>query len=274
MSVTLDQLKKLALDQYGFTVPNFAVNLIKGAGNAQVLAKPELRISEGEKAQLTIGDRIPIPTTTFNTQTALGGTGAIVPITSFQYQDVGIKIEMEPRVHHNKEITLKLTVEVSNLGTPVTFGGQTQPTISTRTISSTIRLKDGETNFLAGLIRTDKTNNSQDVPFLSDIPIVGRLLLGQEGQRDEHGPGDDDLAAHHPGAGHQRGRPAAGVRRHREQHFLPGRPPRRVVQRNPRTLRQPATAAAVGAEGAAGPAREAGPADKPRSHSRSLGRSE
>lgn len=174
--VTLNQLKKLALDQYGFTVPNFAVNLIKGAGNAQVLAKPELRISEGEKAQLTIGDRIPIPTTTFNTQTALGGTGAIVPITSFQYQDVGIKIEMEPRVHHNKEITLKLTVEVSNLGTPVTFGGQTQPTISTRTISSTIRLKDGETNFLAGLIRTDKTNNSQDVPFLSDIPIVGRLF--------------------------------------------------------------------------------------------------
>ncbi len=174
--ITLDQLKKLALSQYGFTVPNFQVNLIKSAGNAQVLAKPEMRISEGEKAQLTIGDRIPIPTTTFNTQNAIGGTGAIVPITSFQYQDVGIKIEMEPRVHHNKEVTLKLTVEVSNLGTPVTFGGQTQPTISTRTISSTIRLKDGETNFLAGLIRNDKSHNSQDVPFLADIPILGRLF--------------------------------------------------------------------------------------------------
>ncbi|MGH9440738.1 MAG: secretin N-terminal domain-containing protein [Thermoanaerobaculia bacterium] len=174
--ITLDQLKKLALSQYGFTVPNFAVNLIKGAGNATVLARPELRITEGEKAQLTIGDRIPIPTTTFNTQNALGGTGAIVPITSFQYQDVGIKIEMEPRVHHNKEVTLKLTVEVSNLGNPVTFGGQTQPTISTRTISSTIRLKDGETNFLAGLIRNDKSHSSQDVPFLADVPILGRLF--------------------------------------------------------------------------------------------------
>ena len=174
--ITLSQLKKLALDQYGFTVPNFALKLVKAAGDAQVLAKPELRISEGEKAQLTIGDRVPIPTTTFNTQTALGGTGAVLPITSFQYQDVGIKIEMEPRVHHNKEVTLKLTVEVSNLGTPVTFGGQTQPTISTRTISSTIRLKDGETNFLAGLIRNDKSTSSQDVPFLADIPLLGRLF--------------------------------------------------------------------------------------------------
>ncbi len=72
-----------------------------------------MRISEGEKAQLVIGDRVPIPITTFNTAQAIGGD--IVPITSFQYQDVGIKIEVEPRVHHNKEVTLKLTIEVSNL---------------------------------------------------------------------------------------------------------------------------------------------------------------
>jgi general secretion pathway protein D len=174
--ITLDQLKKLALSQYGFTVPNFALNLIKGATNAQTIAKPELRISEGEKAQLTIGDRVPIPVTTLNTQTAVGGTGAIVPITSFQYQDVGIKIEMEPRVHHNKEVTLKMTIEVSNLNGNVTSNGSTQPIISTRTISSTIRLKDGESNFLAGLIRNDKSRDSTDVPFLSDIPLVGRLF--------------------------------------------------------------------------------------------------
>ena len=186
--ITLDALKKLSLNQYGFMVPNFTVNILKSAGDAQVLAKPELRISEGEKAQLVIGDRVPIPTTTFNTQNALGGTGAIVPITSFQYQDVGIKIEMEPRVHHNKEVTLKLTVEVSNLGNPVTFGGQTQPTISTRTIASTIRLKDGETNFLAGLIRRDKQNSSSGIPFLSDIPIIGRLFSDKT-----HGEQSTDL---------------------------------------------------------------------------------
>jgi general secretion pathway protein D len=175
--ITLEALKHLSLNQYGFTVPNFTVNLIKDATDAQVLARPELRISEGEKAQLIIGDKVPIPTTTFNTQTAVGGTGAIVPITSFQYQDVGIKIEMEPRVHHNREVTLKLTVEVSNLNGSVTgSSGQSQPIIGTRTISSTIRLKDGETNFLAGLIRQDKSNGSADIPVLSDIPIIGRLF--------------------------------------------------------------------------------------------------
>ena len=175
--ITLEALKKLSLNQYGFTVPNFTINLLKSATDAQVLAKPELRISEGEKAQLVIGDRVPIPTTTFNTQTAIGGTGAVVPITSFQYQDVGIKIEMEPRVHHNKEVTLKLTVEVSNLNGSVPGSqGTSQPIISTRTISSTIRLKDGETNFLAGLIRRDKQNGTTGAPFLSDLPIVGRLF--------------------------------------------------------------------------------------------------
>jgi general secretion pathway protein D len=181
--ITLDQLKKLALDQYGFTVPNFTVNLLKTATDAQVLAKPEMRITEGEKAQLVIGDRVPIPTTTFNTQTAVGGTGAVVPITSFQYQDVGIKIEMEPRVHHNKEVTLKLTVEVSNLnGFVAGSQGTSQPIISTRTIASTIRLKDGETNFLAGLIRKDKQNTSKGWPFLTDLPIVGRLFTDKDTQ--------------------------------------------------------------------------------------------
>jgi len=73
-----------------------------------------------------------------------------VPITSFQYQDVGIKLDLEPRVHHNKEITLKLQVEISQISGYADAGsGQRQPIIGTRTIESTIRLKDGETNFLA-----------------------------------------------------------------------------------------------------------------------------
>jgi hypothetical protein len=100
-----------------------------------------------------------------------------VPITSFQYQDVGIKIDIEPRVHHNKEVTLKLTIEVSNLNGVVNgSNGQTQPIIGTRTITSTIRLKDGETNFLAGLIRTDNQRTKTSLPFLGDLPIIGHLF--------------------------------------------------------------------------------------------------
>ena len=173
---TWDQLKKASINSLGFTIPSQAtVNFIKNNTDAELLAKPQLRISEGQKAQLIIGDKVPIPTTTFNTGTTVGGN--IVPVTSFQYQDVGIKIDVEPRVHHNKEITLKLTVEVSNLNGSITVTqGQSQPIIGTRTISSNIRLKDGETNFLAGLLRQDKQSTTTTIPFLGSIPILGRLF--------------------------------------------------------------------------------------------------
>jgi general secretion pathway protein D len=170
-----DQLKKLAISSLGFTIPSVTYNFIKNNSDADLLAKPQLRVAEGQKAQLVIGDKVPIPVTSFNTSTTTTG-GAIVPVTSFQYQDVGIKIEVEPRVHHNKEITLKLMVEVSQLGAPVTYGGTSQPTIGTRTISSNIRLKDGETNLLAGLFRRDRANATDEIPFASQIPILGALI--------------------------------------------------------------------------------------------------
>ena len=174
-SFTWDTLKQISIRSFGFTIPSLTYSFIKNNTDAELLARPQLRISEGQKAQLIIGDKIPIPTTTFNTGTTVGGN--IVPVTSFQYQDVGIKIDVEPRVHHNKEITMKLIVEVSNLNGFVTVQqGQNQPIIGTRTISSNIRLKDGETNFLAGLLRNDKSNNTDTIPFLGDIPILGRLF--------------------------------------------------------------------------------------------------
>jgi general secretion pathway protein D len=159
-------------------LPSFTYAFLKNNAESTLLAKPQLRITEGEKATLTIGDRVPIPTTTFNTAGTIGGN--IVPITSFQYQDVGIKIDMEPRVHHNREVTLKLTIEVSQLGERISIGnGQTQPSIGTRTVTSIIRLKDGEANFLAGLLRTDKQESTSGIPFLMDIPFLGSLFSHQ-----------------------------------------------------------------------------------------------
>lgn len=174
--IRISDLSGINQSNWILTLPSFLYNFVKTSGDAQLLAKPQLRITDGEKANLTIGDRVPIPLTTFNTQN-VGGAGGIVPITSFQYQDVGIRVELEPRVHHNQEVTLKLKVEVSNVGEFVEgSGGQKQPIIGTRTIESTIRLKDGETNFLAGLIRTDETSSERGIPGLSDIPVLGRLF--------------------------------------------------------------------------------------------------
>jgi general secretion pathway protein D len=177
-----DQLKQIGINSFGFNVPSIVLTFIKDNTDAELLAKPQLRIAEGQKAQLLIGDKVPIPVTSFNTSTVNGSN--IVPITSFQYQDIGIKIEVEPRVHHNKEITLKLMTEVSNLNgaVPGGNGGQAQPIIGTRTISSNIRLKDGETNLLAGLYRTDKQNTKSTIPFIGDIPVIGRIFSNVDTQ--------------------------------------------------------------------------------------------
>ena len=175
-SIRLSDLEFLNQNNWLVTLPSFVVNFIKGSGEAQTLARPKLRITEGEKASLHIGNRVPIPTTSFNTANQ-GVGGTIVPVTSFQYQEIGVKIDIEPRVHHNEEVTLKLKIEVSNIAETIQgSGGQSQPVIGTRTIESSIRLKDGESNFLAGLLRTDEAQSDTGVPGLSDIPVLGRLF--------------------------------------------------------------------------------------------------
>lgn len=174
-SLRVSDLQFLNQSNWILSIPNFIYNFMKTSTDAQLLAQPQLRSSEGERARAVIGDRVPIPVTSFNTSNTTGSN--IVPITSFQYQDVGITIEVEPRVHHNQEITLQVRVEVSNISGFIQGpNGQEQPRIGTRAIESTIRLRDGETNLIAGLIRTDDSNSSQGFPGLSDIPILGHLF--------------------------------------------------------------------------------------------------
>ncbi|HEY6843620.1 MAG TPA: cohesin domain-containing protein [Thermoanaerobaculia bacterium] len=175
-SGTLSQLRALNSGLISFSIPNASYAALKSIGDTKLLANPELRISEGEKATLHIGNRIPVPVSTF-TSVSTTTAGTFAPVTSYQYQDVGIKVSIEPRVHHNREVTLKLTVEVSNQGPSVIVQGQApQPTFATRTIESTIRLKDGETNFLAGLIQQNDEESDNKTPILGDIPIIGRLF--------------------------------------------------------------------------------------------------
>jgi general secretion pathway protein D len=189
-AATIADLANITRGSFSFAIPQPTYGLLKSVSNAELLANPELRISEGEKASLHIGQRIPVPVSTF-TGTAIGSgtanTGVIAPVTSYQYQDVGIKVAIEPRVHHNGEVTLKLTVEVSNLGPNApgtgTAGVPAQPTFATRTIESTIRLKDGETNFLAGLIQDTTQYTDTKTPFLGDIPILGRFFTESNTQK-------------------------------------------------------------------------------------------
>jgi len=177
LPVNLNTVRNLKSGDWTFILPSVGYAFLKSVSESQTLANPELRISEGEKATLHIGQRVPVPVSTFNS-IGVGTTaaGAVSPVTSYQYQDVGIKVALEPRVHHNREVTLKLTVEVSDIGPDKNVAGQTLPSFITRTIEDTIRLKDGETNVLAGLIQQTDQNADSKTPFLGDIPIIGRLF--------------------------------------------------------------------------------------------------
>lgn len=166
----LSDVESLNQNNWVLTVPGFLFDFVKRSTDAQTLAKPQVRITEGEESSFSIGDRVPIPVTSFNTANTAGSN--VVPITSYQYQNVGIEVNITPRVHHNEEISLELDIEVSDLGGQI----GDQPIIGSRNIRTSIRLRDGETNFLAGLIRTNESNTQDGIPGLSEIPVLGRLF--------------------------------------------------------------------------------------------------
>ncbi len=153
------------------SLPGAVLRLLETDSSTRLLASPQLRISEGETAQARFGDQVPVPVTTF-TAIATGGIPQ-QPITSFEYKNVGVNIDMTPRVHHDGEVTLQLKLDISAVGAP---GYQGLPTFNSRTVNSTIRLRDGETNMLAGLILDNERRGLTGLPGLASIPFLGRLF--------------------------------------------------------------------------------------------------
>ena len=152
-------------------LPSLYYRLLKSDSNTRTLANPQLRTSEGVAAVAKFGERVPVPVTTF-APIATGGTPQ-QPITSFNYENIGVNITITPRTHHDDDVSLALAVSVTNIsGTG--FGGL--PTFGNREIQTVISLRDGETNMLAGLIRDEERNTVDGIPGLSDIPLIGHLF--------------------------------------------------------------------------------------------------
>jgi general secretion pathway protein D len=171
-TITLQALRNLTqADVFFANLPNLYYRLLKTDANTRTLANPQLRAMEGITAKAAFGERVPIPVTTFS-PVAAGGV-PIQPTTSFQYENIGVNIDITPRTHHDDEVTLALRVHVQSIsGTG--FGDL--PTFGNREINTQIRLRDGETNMLAGLIRDDERRVRQGIPGLSDIPGIGRIF--------------------------------------------------------------------------------------------------
>jgi general secretion pathway protein D len=147
------------------------MNLIKQDSDAQTLANPRVRVLNGKPANFHIGDRIPIQTSTVQSTTTVAVT------STFEYKDVGIKLNIEPNVHLNNTVTLKMKLEISSLGDAIDFGNnQKQYKFGTRNADTTINLRDGETVIIGGLIKDEERKSANKVPLLGDIPILGKLF--------------------------------------------------------------------------------------------------
>jgi len=171
-TISLQALKNLTASDLLFSgLPSLFYRLLKTDTNTRILANPQLRTADGSPAHAGFGQQVPVPVTTF-APIATGGTPQ-QPITSFNYQNIGVNIDITPRTHHDDDVSLTLKIAVTSISGSG-FGGL--PTFGNREVSTIIRLRDGETNMLAGLIRDDERRSLDGIPGLSDIPILGRLF--------------------------------------------------------------------------------------------------
>ena len=163
-------------DLKAFTVnPLFILNLRKLDGTASLLANPRIRVKNRDKARVHIGEKVPVITTT--------STANVGVSSSVSYLETGLKLDVEPNVFLEDEVAIKVQLEVSNILEQLNVQGTVAYRLGTRNAATTLRLKDGETQVLAGLINSDDRRAAAKVPYLGDFPILGRLFRSDNDQR-------------------------------------------------------------------------------------------
>lgn len=161
------------------TVPNATFNFGKTLAKGEVLSNPKIRVKNKEKAKFNVGTRVPITTTTLNGQ---------VSQVNVQYVDVGVKVNAEPTIQLNNEISIKLSLEVSSILQKETVGADRSTsvvTIGTRNVDTVLSLKDGETSIIGGLIQRSDNNDKAKIYLLSDIPLIGALFTNSNSSKDK-----------------------------------------------------------------------------------------
>ena len=172
-------------------MPGATASAILTDSTTKIIQNPEIRSVDGQTAKLRIGDKIPVATGSFQAGVgvgAVGGAGIVNPLvnTQFQYQEVGVNVDMTPRVHPNREVSLKLKVEVSSVTGTSTIGGIQQPIISQRTIEHDIRLKEGEASILGGLFERIDTKTLNGWPGFAKIPFLHYFLSDTKTEHQEN----------------------------------------------------------------------------------------
>src|SRR5580700_5251400 len=176
----LNTLGNLNATDFQVTIPSANLSAVMGDSDTKMLQNPQVRALDNQKATLKIGERVPVATGSF--QPGIGGVG-INPLvnTQFQYLDVGVNIDVTPHVHADREVTLKITMEISSVVSQSNIGGISQPVIGQKKIEHEIRLADGESSLIGGIFDDSQTRSLAGIPGLAQIPILG-YLFGQRTQ--------------------------------------------------------------------------------------------
>ena len=181
-SVLLDKLGQISKGDFALTIPSAVASALMSDSATRIIQNPQVRVSDGESARLRVGDRIPVATGSFQ---ATVGAGVGVN-TQFQYIDVGVNIDLLPRVNPDHSVSMKLGVEVSSLNGRVNIGGVEQPVISQRRIDHEIRLQEGEVSVLGGLAERSQSKSVTGWPGLSRLPLLRYLFSGEDVNNSEN----------------------------------------------------------------------------------------
>jgi general secretion pathway protein D len=184
---TLYDLSHLKASDFAITIGSATANLLLTNSNTKILQNPRIRATDAQKATLTIGEKIPIATGSYQTGAATALVSSLVN-TQFQFEDVGVKIEMTPTVHYDGDVTLKVHIEVSSEAGSTTISGVTEPIIAQNIVDQVIRLREGEASVLGGIEQKQETVSWNGIPGLSAIPIL-KYLFGSK----DHTINDEDL---------------------------------------------------------------------------------
>ncbi|HYA48887.1 MAG TPA: secretin N-terminal domain-containing protein, partial [Burkholderiales bacterium] len=169
--INLSGLRLGSLSNYEMTNPTAIIQFLEGDANTKIIAQPRIRGIAGEEVKYLVGEKVPIISASYIPITA--GSGTAQPVTQYTQQDVGIDLKFKPRVHLEKEVTLEVEIKISALsGT----GVASIPIIATREVKNVIRLKDGETSLLAGLLRDEQQKTVSGITGLKNLPILGHLF--------------------------------------------------------------------------------------------------
>jgi general secretion pathway protein D len=183
-SIPLNELAHISSADFSLTnLPGAALEAVLNDSGTRVLQSPQIRSVDNVKANLKIGEKVPTATGSFQPGVAGVGVSPLVN-TQFTFLDVGVIVEILPRVHDNGEVSLHVDIDVSQVLDRINLGGVEQPEIGQNKVTADIRMKDGEVNLLGGIIQQTDTKSTTGIPGLASIPGLGRLFSGENYEKD------------------------------------------------------------------------------------------